>query len=192
MPTIELSAATHTRLMALVNPLMGVDEALTKLMDHAGIPTLESRASVPEPDAGRTKSTESGDRGRSRASSHGARPSTTRPGRARRGTSLDRERYFRAILLALHKRGGSGASRDIQDAVFEMLEEEMTEVDLATLPKNKNEQRWRNHVRFAREYLVKNGFLRDDSDWGCWDLTVKGERAGVTLELDFDSVQVRF
>jgi len=197
VPTIEINQTNFRRLMSLVNPLFSVDEALERLLDNAGVPPMESTSET-------VPAVSSGDSMTAHPSSPSDRPSHTDPGtadrrtagprshgappaeRAARGSSLPQERYRRAILVELELAGGEGKSRDIQQCVYKRLAPEMTDIDLAPLPKNKREPRWQNHSRFAREYLVKNGYLKRDSPWGTWELTTKGSQMAGKLLVDFD------
>jgi len=47
--------------------------------------------------------------------------------------------------------------------------------DFKALPSGK-EVRWQNQARWQRFALQKNGYLRDDSPSGTWEITEEGRR----------------
>jgi restriction system protein len=80
-------------------------------------------------------------------------------------------RFFRPILEALSKSGGSGTPSEIIDRTIEMAKVSESEQEAV----NKNGQsRVKNQIHWARQYLVWEGYL-GSSKRGVWSLTDKGK-----------------
>jgi restriction system protein len=78
--------------------------------------------------------------------------------------------YFGPLLNALRELGGSGTPDEVVDQIAEDLHvsEEVQEVLLSS-----GEPRFRNQVRWARMFLVREGYI-DSSKRGVWKLTASG------------------
>ncbi|MFO0773099.1 MAG: restriction endonuclease [Nitrospiraceae bacterium] len=87
-------------------------------------------------------------------------------------------RYFGPLLDALRGLGGSGAPEEVVEKIADDLnlpDEVQNELLLS------GESRYRNHVAWARFYLVREGLL-DSSRRGVWSLTERGRTARLTPE----------
>ncbi len=192
MHAIQISDTNFNHLMALANPLFSVDDVLERLLDGPLARAQKndrSRASAAADVSKPAIATSASDRpGPAQRRERGNRPVR----RASRGCCVPQDRYCRAILVELGLSGGAGTSRDIQERSFKRLRHEMTDFDLAPLPKNKKELRWRNHARFARNRLVQRGYLKRDSEWGTWELTTLGSHTARKLLDDFDRSGISF
>ena len=88
-------------------------------------------------------------------------------------------RFFKPILQVLRDSGGSGTAGEVVDQAIELLKIPASEQEVT----NKNGQsRIRNHVNWARFYLVRAGYI-DSSKRGVWSLTEKG------VQTSLDSVE---
>lgn len=114
-----------------------------------------------------------GDEGANRRGPSGPR-SPRKPGRAAPGSILSEREYEMPILQALLANNGRGQATEITDAVGEQLKEKLTPLDEEML--DSGDIRWRNRVAFTRLTLRKQGFLRDNSPRGIWELTTAGRR----------------
>lgn len=77
--------------------------------------------------------------------------------------------YFRIpILQTLEEFGGSAATTKVFEAP--VVKEAAAKMQKDHGPQKK----WRQDCRNARKNLVRNGYLRDDSEQGTWEITDKG------------------
>ena len=148
MPTIRISDESMHRLKAWAEPLVDTaDSALAKALDAA-----ERYRETPDP-------TEPGPVSRSGPDGE---PSPELP-----------EGEFREPLLeVIYERGGSARGRDLYPALRERMKRYLTpgEFDRA----KSGDERWRSTVKSAREHLVQEGYLREDSPRGVWALSKEG------------------
>lgn len=97
-------------------------------------------------------------------------------GQAQRGARTPQTAYVIPILKALAELGGRGRTADVLTRVGHMMEQRFTSLDLAPLPSNTQVLRWWNTAQWARNEMVNNGLLRNDSPRGIWEITEKGRR----------------
>ncbi len=91
-------------------------------------------------------------------------------------------KYFIPLVDVLKELGGSGKSSEVTDLVIEKLnisEKELEETLKSGVP------RVRNYIAWARNYLVKSGYL-DSSQRGVWSLTPKGFNLNLKEEDVYD------
>lgn len=101
-----------------------------------------------------------------------ARPAGRRS-RVPHGELLPEREYELPILKALDDRGGRGATREIVQAVGEVIRDKLRPLDRQDL---NGAPRWHNRVQFARLGLVKEGFLEKGSPRGVWELSDAGRQ----------------
>lgn len=65
---------------------------------------------------------------------------------------------------------------DVLDQVYERVKDQLADVDLESLPSKPTQIRWRNTAQWARNSLVKEGLMRDDSRRGIWEISDAGRR----------------
>lgn len=200
--SIQVSEGTYRRFMQLVNPLLSPDEALCRLLDRQGIPSLEPSTKV---GAASQQNFSTPAEPEKRVLSDGKSGAPTAPesldadapvirrrvvrtgvrlqfeGKAPRGESLGREQYARAILAVLSEHGGRASTEVVQQRLGVLLKERFSDIDLAPLPKNRREVRWWNHARFAREWLVERRHLLRDAPKGEWHLHPDAYRIAARL-----------
>jgi hypothetical protein len=97
------------------------------------------------------------------------------PGRARRGRRTPEVKFYRPILEVLAEMGGSGKVPEILLRLKPRLDGILAEADYAPLPST-GMPRWDNTTRWARNSMIRNGLLKDDSPWGVWEISDKGRR----------------
>jgi restriction system protein len=97
-------------------------------------------------------------------------------GRLQRGVRTPEETFRRPILQVLADMGGSGKVRDVLTQVEKMVRAELSEADYQHLPSTPNTPRWYNTAQWARNSMVQEGLLRDDSPRGTWEISEAGRR----------------
>lgn len=87
-------------------------------------------------------------------------------------------KWFGPLLNALKQLGGSGKPKEVveQIAKNEKLSDNVLEETLKS-----GTLRFANQVAWARQYLVWDGYLEDNSR-GLWNLTAKGRNADLSIE----------
>ncbi len=85
-----------------------------------------------------------------------------------------REKYRRAIVKVLVNMGGKGPTGRVVDDLGELVRSALKPEDHD--PIASGEVRWRNSVRWERQRMVKEGFLKSNSPHGVWELTEKGRK----------------
>jgi hypothetical protein len=95
-------------------------------------------------------------------------------GRIRKGLRTPEPAFFCPILQALSDLGGSAKRSE----VFHFLEHSMRDVlkpiDYQILSSEAEQLRWQNSAQWARNLMVKEGLLQEDSPVGIWEITEKG------------------
>jgi hypothetical protein len=92
--------------------------------------------------------------------------------RAMRGTLLPESEYEMPILRYLAGHGGRAPSREVVDAVGEVLADRLTDAD--RLPLNSGEIRWKSRAAFVRLRLIEKGDLAGQAQRGTWEITDQG------------------
>jgi restriction system protein len=91
---------------------------------------------------------------------------------------MGRVEFFMPLIKALRELGGSGSPEEVADRIAEDLKlSDEIQNDLL----NSGEPRYRNLIRWARLYLVREGFI-DSSKFGIWRLTPAGWQASLSSE----------
>lgn len=112
-----------------------------------------------------------------------ARARANRPGtrsRAPHGVLLPEAKYEQPLLQTLVEAGGKAPTSEIIERVGHRLHDQLSEHDLNTL--QSGTPRWKNRVQFARLSLIKQGYLRDDSARGTWEITEAGRQHALKAE----------
>lgn len=89
-------------------------------------------------------------------------------------------KWFAPILRALKDLGGSGTPQETRDKIIE--NEQLSDDEVSATRGKSNVNKFENEVAWARNYLVKGGFI-DDSVKGMWTLTESGQSVDMTHEL---------
>jgi restriction system protein len=93
-----------------------------------------------------------------------------------RGIRTPESAFTKPILEALVELGGSAPVSNVLDLVEPQLKSKLKDVDYQSLPSDPNTLRWRNTAQWARHDLVNQGFLKNDSPRGIWEITEKGRQ----------------
>lgn len=95
--------------------------------------------------------------------------------KAKNGVKKTRQERFRIpILIALESLGGSAYCHNVLEIVEDLLKDEFTATDYGTLPSDHKTIRWRNTAMWARNSLRSEGFLKNKSPRGIWELDQAG------------------
>ena len=90
-----------------------------------------------------------------------------------RGKKAPQKVYEFPILETLYQLGGRAQGKDVLPTVERKMKHLLSDVDYQVLSDGR-ETRWRKTANFARLELRKRGLLRNDSEWGIWELTEQG------------------
>jgi restriction system protein len=105
-----------------------------------------------------------------------ARAARRNLGRLRRGLRTREEAYYRPILEALIALGGSAPMNQVLDRVLQNMRSTLKDVDFEPLASEPDTPRWKNTAQWARNAMVKQGLLRNDSLRGVWEISEAGVR----------------
>lgn len=145
MPTIRISDESMQRLKTWAEPLVdSADSALAKALDAA---ERYRETHVPQ-DVGPAP----------RSGDHAQGPPD--------------ETVREPLMDVIYERGGSASGRDLYPALRERMKRYLTPRDFDRI--SAGDDRWRSTVKSAREDLVQEGYLRDDSPRGVWALSDAG------------------
>lgn len=152
MPVIRVTDETLERLKRWAEPLVDTAEsALAKALDAA-------------------------ERGRKHAGRDplppAAKPSRPRRRRTTAKNKLPQKEFRQPLLELLYELGGSAQVADLQPLMKEKMASAMLPGDLE--PVSSGDERWWNATCWERGNLVKEGYLRDDSPRGTWELSEQG------------------
>ena len=95
-------------------------------------------------------------------------------GRLKRGMRTPEDAFRRPILQVLAERGGKGPIREVLEQVEKMMQGTLQKADYETLPSTPTTPRWYNTAQWARNSMVKEGLLHDDSRRGIWEISEDG------------------
>ncbi len=89
-------------------------------------------------------------------------------------TPLPRQNYGLPILKALKSLGGSGATYEVLDLVYQFMEEanELRVIDKSR--RSDGKFYWDNRTQDMRRELISKGLMKDDSPWGVWEISNAG------------------
>ncbi|MCC6826499.1 MAG: winged helix-turn-helix domain-containing protein [Acidobacteria bacterium] len=96
-------------------------------------------------------------------------------GRLKRGMRTPEKAYNRPILQTLQEMGGKGHMGEVLDKVLVKMKSTLKDVDYEPLASDPEGPRWKNAAQWARNTMVKNGMMRNDSPRGVWEITEKGK-----------------
>ena len=96
-------------------------------------------------------------------------------GRLQRGVRTPEEAFRLPILQALAKMGGAVKVRDVLVQVERLMRNRLSTADYQHLPSTPNTPRWSNTAQWARNSMVQEGLLRNDSPRGTWEISETGK-----------------
>ena len=100
-------------------------------------------------------------------------------GKLRKGVRTPESAYYRPILQVLDQMGGSGKVADVLERVGKLMKPVLKKVDYDPLASDPDNPRWRNSAQWARNSMIHEGLLKDNSPRGVWEISAKGRK---TLE----------
>ena len=95
-------------------------------------------------------------------------------GRIRKGLRTPEPAFFRPILQALSDLGGSAKRSDIFTLLEQSMRDVLKPIDYQILSSEAEQMRWQNSAQWARNLMVKDGLLQQNSPVGIWEITEKG------------------
>lgn len=104
------------------------------------------------------------------------RTSTKRRAKLERGLRTPEEEYKAPILEALIHFGGSADITDVIAYVEKTMASKLNDHDKEPLPSTPSFPRWRNTAQWARNALVQDGLMANDSPKGTWAITDAGRK----------------
>ena len=89
-------------------------------------------------------------------------------------TPLPRQRYGLPILKALVELGGSAATNQVLQQVYQLMAtaNELREIDKSR--RSDGQHYWDNRTQDMRRELINKGFMKDDSPRGIWEISEAG------------------
>ncbi len=96
--------------------------------------------------------------------------------RLRRGLRTPEGAYYRPILQVLADMGGRASMGQILDRVGQVMDGVLRDVDHQPLASDPDLPRWRNSAQWARNSMVQEGLLRNDSPRGIWEISEAGRQ----------------
>lgn len=97
-------------------------------------------------------------------------------GKLRKGMRTPESAYYQPILLVLDQMGGGGKVAEVLERVSKIMKPVLKDVDYQPLASNPDNPRWRNAAQWARNSMVNEGLLKDDSPHGVWEITDAGRK----------------
>lgn len=97
-------------------------------------------------------------------------------GRLQRGVRTPELAYYQPILKVLDESGGSARMSDVLPRVEQLMREKLKKIDYEPLPSD-GMLRWSKAAQWARNSMVKEGLLKQDSPRGIWEITDAGRMA---------------
>ena len=151
MPVIRVSERTIERLKTWAEPLEDtVESAIAKALDAADICRSQVVRKRPEPDT-----------------TEAVAPKRRPPRR-----KLPQKMFRQPLLEAVYEMGGSARTVDLRPDMKRRMESALLPGDRKRV--STGDERWWNAICWERNDLVKEGYFRDDSPRGTWELSEKG------------------
>src|SRR5262249_41976563 len=98
-------------------------------------------------------------------------------GRLRRGLRTPEAAFYQPILQVLVELGGRAPIRQVLDRVGQVMQEVLQDVDYQPLASDPELPRWRNTAQWARNTMVQEGMLKNDSRRGIWEISEAGRQS---------------
>jgi hypothetical protein len=84
--------------------------------------------------------------------------------------------YERPLLRALCELGGQGEVRKVREKVLQLMWEVLREGDFYRINPPEYHPRWESNLDNARNFLVRSGFMKQDSPHGIWEISEAGRQ----------------
>ena len=95
-------------------------------------------------------------------------------GKLRKGLRTPESAYYKPIMQMLDEMSGSGRVAEVLNRVGDKMKPVLKDVDFGPLTSNPENPRWRNAAQWARNSMVNEGLLKNDSPHGVWEISDKG------------------
>lgn len=95
-------------------------------------------------------------------------------GRRKSEEITSQEDYCIHILSVLVEMGGSGKTKDVIVNVGEKMKGILKPKDYEKTATRTKELRWENNTRWARQRMVDDGRMKNDSTSGIWEISAQG------------------
>lgn len=105
------------------------------------------------------------------------RSNSKRKSKLKRGLRTSEEEFKTPILESLIHLGDTASMTDVIIQVEKIMASRLNDYDKQPLLSAPSFPRWRNTVQWARNALVKDGLMANDSPKGIWTITDAGKKA---------------
>ena len=85
---------------------------------------------------------------------------------------LPQSRYALPILMALEQLGGYGRTNEVLGRIRQLMADELQSIDLSR--RSDGQVYLENRAQAMRSELVSRGLMKDDSQWGIWEISEAG------------------
>jgi hypothetical protein len=99
-----------------------------------------------------------------------------RNGRLARGLRTPESAFILPILRALDELGGAAPMQEVLEKVGAAMRGQLRDVDDQPLKSDPNHPRWNNTAQWARNTMVAEGLLKNNSPRGVWEITAAGRK----------------
>lgn len=93
-----------------------------------------------------------------------------------KGKRTSEAHFMLPILQALVDLGGRATMRQVFEKLEVSMADQLNAFDWQSLPSNDRVIRWKNTAAWARQKLVYEGYLANDSPTGFWEITPAGRK----------------
>lgn len=93
----------------------------------------------------------------------------------KRGLRTPESAYYKPIIESLFELGGRAKVEDVLKIVKDKMKNILNKYDWMALPSMPKAPRWKNTAQWARNKLVKQGYLSSNSPQGIWELEEKAK-----------------
>jgi hypothetical protein len=97
-------------------------------------------------------------------------------GRLTRGLRTPEAAFVLPILRALEELGGTAPMQQVLETVGSAMKDQLREVDYQSLKSDPGHPRWHNTAQWARNTMVREGLLKNNSPRGVWEITAAGRK----------------
>jgi hypothetical protein len=95
--------------------------------------------------------------------------------RLARGVRTPESAFVLPILRAIVDLGGSASMQQVLERVGAAMKDQLRDVDYESLKSDPTHPRWNNTAQWARNTMVTNGLLKNNSPRGVWEITAAGK-----------------
>jgi hypothetical protein len=95
--------------------------------------------------------------------------------RLAKGVRTPESAFVLPILRTLQDLGGSASMQQVIEKVGSLMKGSLKEVDYESLKSDPGRPRWNNTAQWARNTMVTDGLLKNNSPRGVWELTEAGK-----------------